>query len=91
MSWRDRYPKKEEAPINPNTKQPGWPFLGYLSEMVNLALVRDDPEAFVGFMRDSGLDNTSRTFDGLTMDAYCEKRGAMKCKEALKDLESVAA
>lgn len=85
--WRSRYPKLEDAPINPATGKPHWPFLGYVSHMVDLALQRDDPEAFVGFMRQAGCDSDSLTFDNLPMERYCEKRGAVKCKEALSILK----
>jgi hypothetical protein len=62
-------------------------FLGYSSDMVNLALVRDDPAAFVHFMRLAGCDRTSRTFDGCSMEFYCKKRQAVKCLGALAQLE----
>ena len=61
--------------------------LGYAPDMVNLALNRDDPEAFIGFLKECGFtaDNMpeARTIDGFTMLQYCEKRQAEKCKEAL--------
>ena len=63
-----------------------WPMFGYVSNMVDLALLYDDPEGFVRFMREAGLDRTSRTFDGLSMERYCDKREAVKCKAALKNL-----
>lgn len=64
-------------------------FLGYSSDMVNLALLRDDPVAFVHFMRMAGCDRNSITFDNMTMAGYCTKRKAWKCKEALAQLEGV--
>lgn len=82
--WKQNYPTMESR------KEP-WPFLGYKSEMVNLALTKDDPVGFVGWMRECGLDNTSKTLDNLTMEAYCERRGAEKCKAALSQLEPIAA
>ena len=60
---------------------------GYAADMVNLALHKDDVDAFHGFLKDCGFtsDNMheATTLDGLTMLQYCEKRGAEKCKESL--------
>jgi len=75
-----------EYPIKDGYKSP---FLGYSSDMVNLALTRDDPIAFVHFMRMAGCDRHAMTFDGLTMERYCDKRGAARCKSVLSQLESL--
>lgn len=81
-NWKDAYP-----PIGIKV----WPFIGYKSEMVHQAILRDDPDGFVGWMRESALDNTSKTFDGRTMQNYCEKYGAKKCAAALDQLEPISA
>lgn len=72
------YPKHESSLI--------WPIFGWESNMVDLALRNDDPVAFARFMRCCGLGADAVTFDGLTMALYCDKRGAMKCKEMLMTL-----
>ena len=84
--WKERYPTRDSNRDRNGNPLP-WPFLGYLSEMVNLSLVRDDPEGFVGWMRESGLGRDARTFDNLSMEAYCKKRGAVKCLDALYKLD----
>lgn len=90
-SFKDNYPAVDSRRHPKTGAVLSWPFMGYTSEMVNLALLKDDPEGFVGWMREAGLDNTSQTFDGLSMATYCERRGALKCKEALALLEPIAA
>jgi hypothetical protein len=62
-------------------------FCGYLGAMVDLALRNDDPEAFIYFMRKACLDRTTTTLDNLSMESYCDKRTAKKCKRALGKLK----
>ena len=86
------YFKKEGYPtFDEHCKRPDgttrYTLTGYAPDMVNLALVRDDPEAFLGFLKDCGFtsDNMAHAIclDGLTLLQYCEKRQAEKCKGAL--------
>ena len=83
---KEGYPPYEEFCVYPNGA-PRYTLTGYAPEMVNLALSKDDPEAFLGFLKDCGFtaDNMmeAKTLDGLTMLQYCEKRQAEKCKGAL--------
>lgn len=84
--WKATYPTRESR-VDKNGQQMPWPFMGYVSEMVNLALVRDDPEGFVGWMKEAGLGRNAMTFDNMSMEGYCDMRGAVKCKAALNNLE----
>ena len=83
---KDGYPLYDEF-VNRENGTIRYTLCGYASEMVNLSLSRDDPEAFLGFLKDCGFtsDNMpeARTLDGLTLLQYCEKRQAEKCKDAL--------
>lgn len=90
-SFKDNYPAIDSRRDPKTGAVLSWPFMGYTSEMVNMALLKDDPDGFVGWMREAGLDNTSQTFDGLSMASYCDRRNAPKCKAALDQLDPVAA
>ena len=61
-----------------------WGFGGYLANAIDASLRRDDPDGFVDLMRAAELTAKAETLDGLTMEQYCDKRGASKCKAALK-------
>lgn len=67
-----------------------WGFGGYYENMIEMSLRKDDPVAFVHFMRLGGLDNSARTFDNKSMAQYCDKNKSKKCKAALSQLEPVA-
>lgn len=65
-----------------------WSFGGYYENMIDMALRKDDPEAFVHFMRAAGLDDKAMTFDNKTMAQYCDKYKSVKCKKALSVLKA---
>lgn len=68
-----------------------WGYSGYYANTIDAALRHDDAGTFVEVMRAAGLDAKTETFDGLSMGKYCDKRGAKKCKAALKTLQDQAA
>jgi hypothetical protein len=68
-----------------------WGFAGYYERAIDAALRHDDPEGFVELMRAAELDADTRTFDGMSMAQYCDKRGAARCKKAIKTLQDQAA
>lgn len=85
MSYhKEGYPTRES--LDKDGVMGMWPLFGYNSEMVNMALARGDAEAFVGFMAECGLGPDAITFDGLTMEQYCDKRNSPNCKAAIKAL-----
>ena len=67
-----------------------WGFGGYYERAIDTALRHDDPDGFVELMRAAELDASTLTFDGMTMEGYCNKRNAEKCKAALKKLQDQA-
>lgn len=86
-----KYPTFDEfAPYKNDGTRAGWMwgFGGYLSKMIHQAVaVNDDPEGFVHFMREAGCDSQTVTLDNLTMEQYCDKYNAPKCKKALSQLQ----
>jgi hypothetical protein len=91
---KDGYPKFEDWAFtgsvekNNRTQTRGrWGFNGYYGDMIEMALRRDDPEAFLGFMRESKTGRNVKTFDEVPMDRHCERKNAPKCKAALAQLE----
>ena len=80
------YPTFDEHCVRPDGTT-RYTLCGYAPDMVNLALNRDDPAAFHGFLKECGFTAENMqdvtTLDGLTLLQYCEKRGAEKCKESL--------
>ena len=84
------YPTHDEwAPKSADGSQKSvWGFGGYYEIMIDRALRHDDPEGFVRFMRMAELDDTAITFDGKSMEQYCDKYKSEECKKALHLLRS---
>ena len=61
-----------------------WGFGGWYSNIIDVSLKHDDPEAFAFFIKSSGLDKEWRMLDGRSPEEYCEFRGAKNCKAAVK-------
>ena len=67
-----------------------WSFGGWYSNIIDLALKKDDPEAFGFFVKKAGLDKEWQMLSGHTPEQYCELRGAKKCKAALPKIMAKA-
>lgn len=60
----------------------GYPPLGYLSQMVDMALTRDDVEGYFHFLDKCG-GLSCKTLSADSLPHYAAKRKAVKCLDAL--------
>jgi hypothetical protein len=83
-------------PVNPQTGERTqtrslWGFGGWYSNAIDVALRNDDAEAFIYFVRESGLDKEFVTLDGSSAEQICNRRNAVKCKKAIAEQLKVPA
>lgn len=83
------HPLNQQTGIREQTRSI-WGFGGFLANAIDVALRHDEPDGFVDLMRDAKLDASAKTFDDLTMEQYCDKYSATKCKKALIKLKAQA-